>query len=124
MNTCWNEFFLGLKSLYAALPYGSLEQSVHEFSYERVLMTLLWTQAIQCTAEDRQANGQADIVATHPCGVFIFELKVGESADTALEQVKSKGYDAPYRAKNLPIWLVGLNFDRERQLVDCKAEMV
>ena len=119
----WDEFFKGLKSLYAALPYGSLEQSVYEFSYERVLMTLLWTQAIQCTAEDRQANGQADIVATHHCGVFIFELKVGESADAALDQVRKKGYDAPYRAKNLPIWLIGLNSDREtRQLVDCKAE--
>ena len=123
LNTCWDEFFQGLKSLYAALPYGPKEQSVHEFSYERVLMTLLWTQAIQCTTEDRQANGQADIVATHPCGVFIFELKVSESADAALEQVRKKGYDAPYRAKNLPIWLVGLNFDREtRQLVDFKAE--
>ncbi|MBP5640579.1 MAG: AAA family ATPase [Victivallales bacterium] len=119
----WDEFFQGLKSLYAALPYGSLEQSVHEFSYERVLLTLLWSQAIQCKVEDRQANGQADIVSVHPCGVYIFELKVGESAEAALKQVKDKGYDAPYRAKNLPIWLIGLNFDREtRQLIDCKAE--
>ena len=123
LNTCWDEFFLGLKSLYAALPYGSLEQSVHEFSYERVLLTLLWSQAIQCKVEDRQANGQADIVAVHPCGVYIFELKVGESADAALDQVKAKGYDAPYRAHDLPIWLVGLNFDRKtRKLVDCKVQ--
>ena len=119
----WDEFFLGLKSLYAALPYGPKEQNVQEFSYERVLLTLLWSQAIQCKVEDHQANGQADIVAVHPCGVYIFELKVGESAEEALDQVKAKGYDAPYRAKNLPIWLVGLNFDRKtRQLVDCKAE--
>ena len=123
LNTCWDEFFLGLKSLYAALPYGSLEQSVHEFSYERVLLTLLWSQAIQCKVEDRQANGQADIVAVHPCGVYIFELKVGESADAALAQVKDKGYDAPYRAQDLPIWFVGLNFDRKtRKLVDCKVQ--
>ena len=123
LNTCWDEFFLGLKSLYAALPYGSLEQSIHEFSYERVLLTLLWSQAIQCKVEDRQANGQADIVAVHPCGVYIFELKVGESAEEALDQVRAKNYDMPYRAQDLPIWLVGLNFDREtRQLVDCKSE--
>ncbi|MBP5640978.1 MAG: AAA family ATPase [Victivallales bacterium] len=119
----WDEFFLGLKSLYAALPYGSLEQSVHEFSYERVLMTLLMSQAIQCKVEDHQANGQADIIAVHPCGVYIFELKVGESADVALAQVRHKNYDTPYRAQDLPIWLVGLNFDcKTRQLVDCKAE--
>ncbi len=125
LKTRWDEFFDGLRSLYAAMPYGSKEHRVHEFSYERVLLTLLWSQAIQCKVEDRQANGQADIVAVHACGVFIFELKVGESADAALDQVRKKGYDAPYRARNLPIWLIGLNFDREtRQLIDAKAEKV
>ena len=119
----WEKFFEGLRSLYSAMPYGPKEQRVHEFSYERVLLTLLWSQAIHCKVEDRQANGQADIVAVHACGVFIFELKVGESAAAALDQVKEKGYDAPYRAKNLPIWLIGLNFDREtRKLIDAKAE--
>jgi len=119
----WDEFFQGLKSLYAALPYGPKEQSVQEFSFERVLMTLLMSQAIQCKVEDRQANGQADIVAVHPCGVYIFELKVGESADAALAQVKAKGYDAPYHAQNIPIWLAGLNFHHKtHQLMDCKAE--
>ena len=62
-------------------------------------------------------------MAVHPCGVFIFELKVDESADEALEQVKKKGYEEPYRGRNLPIWLIGLNFNREtRRLLDAKAE--
>ena len=30
---------------------------------------------------------QADIVAVHPCGAYVFELNVDESADAALEQV-------------------------------------
>ena len=119
----WEDFFIGLKSLYASLPYGSLEENVHEFSFERNLLILLWSQGMRCTAEDRQSNGQADIVAVHPCGVFIFELKVNESADAALEQVKKKGYDEPYRGRNLPIWLIGLNFNREtRRLLDTKVE--
>ena len=118
----WDEFFTGLKSLYAALPYGSLEGSVQEHSFERNLVVLLWAQGIRCTTEDRQSNGQADIVATHPCGIYIFELKVNESAEAALDQVKKKGYDAPYRGRNLPIWLIGLNFDRQtRHLLEAKA---
>ena len=119
----WDEFFEGLKSLYASLPYGSQEGSVHEFSFERNLVILLWSQGIRCTTEDRQANGQADIVAASPVGVHIFELKVDESADEALKQVKKKHYDAPYRSRNLPIWLIGLNFDRQtRHLLDAKVE--
>ena len=106
------------------MPYGPTEGNVQEYSFERILLTLLWSQAIQCRTEDRQANGQADIIAEHPCGIFIFELKVNESADAALEQVRAKSYDAPYQARNLPIWLVGLNFDRKsRHLLDAKAEM-
>ena len=119
----WDDFFKGLKSLYASLPYGSTESGVHEFSFERNLLVLLWAQGVRCTTEDRQANGQADIVAVHPCGIYIFELKVDESADAALKQVKEKQYDAPYRGRNLPIWLIGLNFERQtRQLTDCKVE--
>ena len=64
----------------------------------------------------------ADIVAEHPCGVYIFELKLDESAAAALEQVKAKNYDAPYRAKGLPIYAVGLSFDsKTRQLADAEA---
>ena len=119
----WDEFFEGLKALYAALPYGSKEGTVHEFSYERCLYVLLKSQAIRCTTEDRQANGQADIVADSPAGVFIFELKVNESADEALRQVREKHYDAPYHGRGLPIWTIGLNFDgNTRQLVEAKVE--
>ena len=121
----WDGFFTGLKSLYASLPYGAKEKSVHEFSFERNLLILLWSQGMRCTAEDRQSNGQADIVAVHPCGVFIFELKVDESAEEALAQVKRKGYDEPYRGRNLPIWLIGLNFNgKTRRLKDTKVEKV
>ena len=61
-------------------------------------------------------------MAVSPVGVFIFELKVGESAEAALQQVKGKQYDAPYRSRGLPIWLVGLNFDRQtRHLLEGKA---
>ena len=123
LNAEWHDFFIGLKSLYAALPYGSTEENVHEFSFERNLLVLLWSQGIRCTTEDRQSNGQADIVAVHPCGIYIFELKVNESADVALKQVRNKQYDAPYRGRGIPIWLIGLNFDRKtRHLQEAKAE--
>ncbi len=124
LKTQWESFFAGLHSLYAAMPYGPTESNVQEYSFERILLTLLWSQNIHCRTEDRQANGQADIVAEHPCGVFLFELKVDESADKALEQVRAKGYDLPYRAKGVPVWLVGLNFDRKtRLLTDAKAQL-
>ena len=115
-------FFEGLKALYAGMAYGSREERAHETSYARCLSFLLAAHGLRFRMEDVQADGRADVVAEHPCGIFIFELKVDEPAAAALEQVRRKGYDAPYRGKGLPIYLVGLGFDsKTRHLVDTVA---
>ena len=114
---------MGLKSLYAHMPYGSLEETPHEAAYQRILCTLLASQGFEYRAEDVQSDGRADVVATHKRGVFIFELKVGKPVDRAFGQIHRKGYAEPYVACGKPIWLIGLSFDaKTRHLVDCAAE--
>ena len=122
LHANWPKFFAGLKSLYAHLPYGPKEESVQEFSYQRILCTLLASQGVEVVAENSQSDGRADIVAKHKKGVYIFELKVGEPVDKAFAQIRAKGYADPYAASGRPIWLIGLSFDRDtRKLVDCAA---
>ena len=119
----WPEFFAGLKSLYAHMPYGSLEETTHEAAYQRILCTLLASQGVEYKAEDVQSNGRADIVAKHNKGIYIFELKVDEPVDEAFSQIREKGYAEPYRADGRPIWLVGLSFDsKTRHLAGCAAK--
>jgi hypothetical protein len=119
----WPMFFVGLKSLYAHMPYGALEGTIHEHSYERILCTLLASQGVTFRAEDVQSNGRADVVAEHRKGIFIFELKVDESIDKAFSQIREKGYAEPYAADSRPVWLIALSFDsKTRCLVDCAAE--
>ena len=119
----WPDFFAGLKSLYAHMPYGSREETVHEAAYQRILCTLLASQGMEYNAEDVQSNGRADVVARHKRGIFIFELKVDEPVDKAFAQIREKGYAEPYRADGRPIWLIGLSFDSTtRHLVDCAAD--
>ena len=109
----WEDFFLGLKSLYASMAYGPTEGRIHENSYARCLSFLLAGSGFRYTMEDVQANGRADIVASHVNGVFIFELKVGEPVDKAFKQIREKGYAEPYLASGQPIYLIGLSFDPE-----------
>ena len=121
----WPEFFAGLKSLYAHMPYGSLEETTHEAAYQRILCTLLASQGVEYKAEDVQSNGRADIVAKHNKGIYIFELKVDEPVDEAFSQIREKGYAEPYRADGRPIWLVGLSFDsKTRHLAGCAAKLL
>ena len=118
----WSMFFVGLKALYAHMPYGSLEGTIHEHSYGRILCTLLASQGIEVVAEDSQSDGRADIVAKHRKGIFIFELKVNDPIDKAFKQLREKNYAEPYIADGRPIWLIGLSFDsKTRRLVDCAA---
>jgi len=119
----WPEFFAGLKSLYAHMPYGALEETPHEAAYQRILCTLLASQGVDYTAEDVQSNGRADVIARHKRGIYIFELKVDEPIDRAYKQIREKNYAAPYLADPRPIWLIGLSFDsKTRHLADCAAE--
>ena len=120
----WGEFFTGLKALYAKLPYGSHEafERKNEFSYTRPLCMLLAAQGFRYDVEAAHTAGRSDLIATGPNGVFIFELKVDQSADEALRQIKDKGYAEPYRAQGVPIWGIGLCFDsKTRQLVDADS---
>ena len=120
-------FFDGLKALYAKLPYGPHEgfERKNEFSYTRPLCMLLAAQGFQYDIEAAQTVGRGDLVATHPCGVYVFELKVDATAADALAQIRAKGYAEPYRARGLPIIAIGLAFDsKTRQLVDAAVERI
>ena len=45
------------------------------------------------------------------------------SAQVALDQIKPRGYDQPYRASGKKIILVGIAFDKEKRAIgDWKSE--
>ena len=105
--------FLGrLSDLYAHLAYGPQEDSIHEFSYQRILYVLLTSDgSFRVTAEDRQTHGRADLIAETPERVFVFELKVDGTPQEAIDQIKGKGYAEPYRHSDKEVHLIGLSFD-------------
>ena len=105
--------FLGrLSDLYAHLAYGPQEDSIHEFSYQRILYVLLTSDgSFRVTAEDRRSHGRADLVAETPERVFVFELKVDGTPQEAIDQIKGKGYAEPYHHSDKEVHLIGLSFD-------------
>ena len=119
----FDEFFEGLKSLYAGMPYGSREGSVHEGSYQRVLKAFLQALGLECASEVAYAASRSDIVAKDRHNIWIFELKVDKTAADAMRQIHEKDYAAPYRAEGLPIWGIALCFNsKTRQLADFDVE--
>ena len=121
----WSDFFDGLSALYAGAVYGTTEGKVHELSYARCLKFLLQGQGFRVEQEVSHAGGRTDIVADHPCGTYIFELKVNKPPKVAMSQIQRRKYAAPYRAAGKPVWAVGLSFNgRTRQFRGGAAESV
>ena len=121
----WPEFFEGLSALYAGAVYGTTEYKVHELSYARCLKFLLQGQGFRVEQEVSHAGGRTDIVADHPCGTYIFELKVNKPPKVAMSQIQRRKYAEPYRAAGKPVWAVGLSFNgRTRQFKGGVAEAV
>ena len=121
----WDKFFEGLKALYAGAVYGTTEGRPHELSYARCLRFLLQGQGFRVMQEVAHASGRTDIVADHPCGTYVFELKVDKPPKLAMSQIQRRKYAAPYRAAGKPVWAVGLSFDgKTRQFKGGVAEAV
>ena len=119
----FEDFFDGLRSLFAHLPYGEKEGRAHEMNFERNLKILFWAFGYETVCEDRQTGGRADLVAKCPEGIFVFELKRDGTAADALAQIREKDYAKPYLADGRPVWAIGLAFDsKTRQLVDAGCE--
>ena len=124
-NAEWEDFFDGLKALYAGAVYGTTEGRPHELSYARCLKFLLQGQGFRVMQEVENARGRTDIVADHPCGTYVFELKVDKPPKLAMSQIQRRKYAAPYRAAGKPVWAVGLSFDgKTRQFKGGVAEAV
>ena len=71
-------------------------------------------------------KGYADLVMIPRRNVskpaLVIELKFGQSADTALDQIRRKEYPAKIAEYTGEILLVGINYDKETKQHSCKIE--
>ena len=59
------------------------------------------------------AGGRTDMVVWMPDATYVFELKLNDTAQHALEQIDSKGYAFPYQTDDRRVVKVGVSFDAE-----------
>ena len=77
-------------------------------------------------AEEKTNIGRIDIsVKVKDDLYYIIELKLDESAEEALKQIKEKKYYEKYEKKGNNIHLLGINFSsKERNITDWKEEII
>ena len=92
---------------------GDKELYFHNAVY--VFFSLL---GLYVEVERHTTNGRMDILVQTKDYIYIFELKIDQSADAALKQIVEKGYAKPFAADPRKLFKIGLNFSTEKRCID------
>ena len=103
-----NRFFEVLQIFFAGIPYDI--QIKAERYYQTIFFLIFRLIGLQIGVEVRTSKGRIDAVVEIDEGIFIFEFKMGGTAQAALAQIHEKGYATPYKNQKQPVVLIGAVF--------------
>jgi len=122
-ETQWdaNAFVTVVNNILALMPYDLyLNKEKH---YHSLFYLMLKLAGIKLHAEFKTQLGRADACLIMKDKIIIFELKLNKNAQEAMTQIHKKKYYEMVADRNLPIYLMGINFDGEtKNINDHKVE--
>ncbi|MBS7358129.1 MAG: PD-(D/E)XK nuclease domain-containing protein, partial [Bacteroidales bacterium] len=68
--------------------------------------------------EKETSEGRIDCVVECPDYVYVMEFKKDGSAQSALEQIRERGYTKPYLADKRKVFSIGVNFSSEKGTIE------
>ena len=109
-------------SFFASIPYslrdnGDERAKERHFQYTFYLVTRM-ISGYTVYAEKQQSEGRLDCPIETPAHVYIFEFKRDGSAESALQQIKDKGYAREYANDSRTVHLVGVNFSSKTGTIE------
>ena len=108
-------FMHRLESLFAGGDYQIMGNK--EIYFQNVIYVLFQLMGLYVDVERHTANGRMDIVMQTSDYVYIFELKIDQTADAALRQIEEKQYAAPFAGSGRKIFKIGVNFSTEKRTI-------
>lgn len=106
-----DDFMTRLQALFSGYQYDQMDLGNLELHYRNVIYLVMKLMGFYTHAEMRTAAGRIDLLVKTPMYLYLFEFKVNESAQAAMDQINSRDYLLPFRADGRKIVKVGVNFD-------------
>jgi hypothetical protein len=119
-------FVKELKAIFADLAYEMLPKdrgddaklnTQWEGYFQVITLLIVKVLGINVRAEYSVATGRLDAVFETPEYVYLVEFKLGGSAGAAMQQIKDKDYPAAFLAKQKPVFLLALSFNKDSRNV-------
>jgi len=105
-----------LMTVFANIPYHNYSNNYiaqYEGFYASVVYTYLFSLNMPFIAEDCTNQGRIDMSIVVENNVYIIEFKMGK--EDCIRQILEKKYYEKYQNQGKNIYLVGINFDKEKR---------
>lgn len=118
----WDRFFNALKAFLANIPY-EFHQPTERY-YQSIFYLIFRLLGYRLNIEVHTHIGRIDALLEFKDETLIFEFKLDQSAEVALQQIKDREYFAGYLQQGKPITLIGVSFgSKERNVLEWKSEV-
>ena len=106
-----------LKAFLLTVP--ECDNTNYEGHYQQMFYIIFSLLGRYVDVEVRTATGRVDMVMRTATKLYLFELKINQSAAKAMNQINLKDYPARFALQKLPVVKVGINFStNERTITD------
>lgn len=119
-----NQAMHEMQAYLASIPYvegfkEKLKDVANREGFYDYTMYLIFTMLnVYARTQIKCAGGRADMVVWMPDAIYVFELKVNDTAENALKQIDSKGYAIPYKTDGRPVVKVGVSMNSENRTIE------
>jgi hypothetical protein len=113
-----------MQAYLAGIPYVEgfkqklAEAKTKEGFYEYTFYLIFSMLNVYVRTQVKVAGGRVDMVIFMPDTIYVMELKVGDTARHALEQINAHGNARPYLTDGRRVVKVGIRFDADKHTVD------
>ncbi len=104
-------------TIFKSIPY-EVWQRENEHYYHAIVHLTFRLLGIYVESQVQTSDGRIDAIVQVDNYVYAFEFKLDGDAETALTQIKERGYLQPYQYQNKVCIAVGLNFSKELKKVE------
>ena len=117
-----NDMLDALSCFFANIPANITVK--REKYYQTLFYAVFVLLGARTFAECWTNRGRVDAVVETPCGIYVFEFKLNDTAAAALAQIKAKGYHEKWLRSGKKVTLIGAAFDSGmRNLSDRQIEV-
>ncbi len=108
------------KKICANIPIDMKLSSEENFQF--LFWAVLQITGLDAKVENPSAKGYMDIMVPTSKRIFVIELKIVGSAESALDQIDERRYDEKFLIDGLPVTRIGAVFsEKERTMTKCKV---